>query len=232
MVKYSGHIRSIVTAEIATPEINNALFIIDFNNFKEDLIKATKLLDGIQAEENKICLAFRNSEEALNAINSKELIHRMGFFYGWARDYDDNFGIRNWLPKSNGRPFRFNIWFPEMPFCYEEEASNAENAYKAHGIFVYYDEYFRNFINTLYGDGEEGIEFFDRKFSEVIDEYNFLKQSSEEVKRYMQPDEISISSRKIESNKEDISSILKKYPATVYAAVIEIIKFHETAGSE
>ncbi len=229
MTKHSESIRSILTAENTPLQLGNALFIIEFNNFKEDLIRMTKSLDKIQSKENKIRLLYQTSKEALHKINSKELISRMSQFYDMARNYDEDFGIKEWLIKSNGKPLKLmKIWSPEIPFHYEEKATNAENAYKAYNIFTYYDEYFKNFINTIYGDEKEGIEFLDRKFSEVIDEYLFLKESSEKIKKHLQADEISVSTKKIEAQKKDIETILKKYPATVYLAVIEIIKFHDT----
>ncbi len=228
LTKHHKSIESIFNAKNPPEEIESALFIIELNNFKGDFIKIAGLCGQIQLARERHHFKLANSSEALRSIDSRELMDRAGSFYRDAHYYDKNFSIKEWLPKINGRPFNLGL-FPN-PFQHNPSLSNEENANNAMINIALHDEYFLNFINTLYGDMTDGENFLCKSFAKVASEYRWIKCTTNEIERHISQKEIQLIKEEITRKQNSLSNFMKKYPATLYLAAKEIIKYLEKSN--
>jgi hypothetical protein len=221
LTKHHKSIESIFKAKNAPKEIELALFVIELNNFKGDLIRIARLCEQIQLARDKHDLMRAKSSEILQVI--KELMDRASSFYGDACYYDGNYDQKEWLSELS-RLF-FNLKLFSNPFHYKPSSSNELNANNAVENIRHHEGYFRNFINTLYGDGKDGEDFLGKSFSDVACEYRWIKSISDEIEEHLAQKKSIL--KEIKDNENSLSSVMAKYPATLYLAAKEIIKHLE-----
>lgn len=215
-----------------SPEkLKNTIFIIEINKFNDDFSKIVSLLEKYYAAQSNIELKIKQAEEFLKKIDSEDLISKIKSFYRTAWNYDENFTMRSWHPMWDSRPiFYRNTFLLNIDLSYSDKKSNYENIFDAHLFFENYDNYFKNFINVLYNDGEEGEKFIRNKFNTVIEEYKYLKETNEEIKKHLTADIIE---EKIIQNDQiqKIEIIFEKYPATIHTAIIALLNFLENQST-
>lgn len=208
-------------------ELKDAIFIIELNKFDDDLPEIVSLLDTFSTAHDSINSKRWQAEEFLKKIDSEDLISKTKNFHRTAWDYDENFTRHSWHPIWGSQPTFFrNTFLLNIDLFYSDKKSNYENIYDTHTFFENHDNYFKNFINVLYGDGEEGEKFTRNKFNTTIEEYKYLKEINEEIKKQLTTD---ITKEEIiqDNCKQKIEIIFEKYPATIYKATITLLNFSE-----
>lgn len=208
-------------------ELKAAVFIIEINKFNDDFSEIILLVDKYYATINNIESRKKQAEGLLKIIDSKELISKTRKFYWDAWNYDENFNklsLNLWW--NSGSSFFHNTLFFDINLSYSEKKSNNDNIYDAHLFFETHDNYFKNFINVLYGDGEQGENFVQNKFDTIIKEYKYIKEINNNIKK-----QLTIDTSKEDKIKNDctekIEAIMEKYPATIYKAIIDLLNFSE-----
>ena len=192
-------------------------------------MEIARLCGQIESAHDRHHVKLEKYNEALQSIDTKELMDRAASFYSDARHYDKNFSIKELLPKINGRPFNMGL-FPN-PFHHNPSSSNEENANNAMIKIALHDEYFMNFINTFYGDMTDGEKFLGKSFAEIASEYNWIKRTSDEISKHASQTEIKLIDKEITAKQNSIEKIMKKYPATLYVAAKEILKYLEQSSA-
>lgn len=212
-------------------ELKDAMFILELNEFNYDLPKIVSLLQKIQTANININLKLDQAEEFLKRINSKDLISKIQNFYRIAWNYDKNFTFRAWHRGWNSERILFqNTIFLKIKLHYSENKSNYENIYNAHLFIEEYDDFFKNFINVLYGDDGEGEKFTGNKFRKTINDYKYLIGINNDIKKQLATDitpEIEIQNE----CKQEVENILEKHPATIYKAIIDLLNFSEKSNN-
>ncbi len=178
--KNSHKIRLILDSDNPPRELKDALFIVDLNKFRSDFVEIIKILDRRKLEEQKIDLenALDDSQES----RVRAFVSRAGKFFRDAFNYQKYFQDRYLLPSIEGKPLMFDLW-PNFPFTYKEAETVLENARKAEASFQHYREYFKNFVNVVYSDGDEGEKFLGVKFGRIACEYSWLNRGGESASK-------------------------------------------------
>lgn len=212
-------------------ELTDAIFIIELNKFNDDLLEIISAINISHAANKNLNTKLEQAEEFLKKIDPKELIFKIRSFYRIAWDYDKNFNFRAWYPGLNSRHLIFrNTHFLNIKLHYSENKPNCDNIYDAHLFIEEHDEFFKNFINVLYGDNEEGEKFIGNKFNKIINNYKYLIKTNNEIKKHLATDmaaEIEIQNK----CKQKVEVIMMKYPATIYKAIIDLLDFSEKSNN-
>jgi hypothetical protein len=225
LAKHHKNLKDLLGEEVVIQQVINDKFIIELNNFRADLIKIASLCSQIDLVLRDHQKNLEKSRELLKEYNSKDLFDMAGRFYHEARKYDEYFGIRRWLPTVNGRPFILDLFF--NPFRHSPDLSNEENICNLFVSFKKHDDFFKNFLNTVYADGDEGAKFMGKDFVDISLEYRKIKKVMTEVSKCIPKSAQDYPVEKIESKYKLLEDILEKYPATLYAATKNILNYLE-----
>lgn len=225
LAKHYNNLKELISNKINISEIKDAKFIVELNNFSGDLILISKICSAIDIESRAHQANIEKSRDSLRKYNSKELIEMVGFFYSRARKYDEYFVARDWLPKLNGTPLVLGLFF--NPFRHNSELPNEENICNLVAAFNIHDDFFKNFLNTFYSDGNEGMAFLGRSFDEVSSDYKNIKEIMNEVSKGIPKSAPEKTIRRIESKYKSLEKILEKHPATLYSATRKILNYLE-----
>lgn len=229
LTKHHKSLETLLSRKTQPPEVKDALFIVELNSFNADLIKAARLCAEINL---KTCTPYRGIEmnrEAFQNHDAKELAEIIGSFYRDARNYDSNYPVRQLLPKFDGRPFSMDLVLLFNPFCHNPDLSNEENICNLIAEFNVHAVFFKNFLNTLYGDGNEGLEFFGRTFESVSADYEKILSKIAEISTLIPKSTPERLQGNVESKMDALKQMLEIYPATLYLATKIILNHLENS---
>lgn len=205
-------------------ELKSAIFIVELNKFSTDLIKVAEICAQIDSEVRNHHKNLEKNREALRAYDSEDLANAISSLYIDARNFDKYFPIRHWLGKVNSRPALLPIFLFANPFRRNSNLSNEENICNLAAAFKIHDDFFRNYLNVLYGDGEEGENFAGKSFESVSAEYCKIKGIIADINKIIPdavPNEVVAS---VDKKCVLLEKIFEKYPATLYRAIKIILK--------
>lgn len=229
LAKHHKNIKALFTCKADSHELESAIFIINLNKFSNDLVKISEISAKIELEIHNYHKNLENSREALRTYDSKDLSREIGSIYINAKNYDKFFQARNWGPKSGGKlilPMQFMF---NQPFRYDSNLSNEENICNLLAAFKIHDDFFKNYLNVLYGDGKEGEKFSGRSFELISADYKKIKNLFSDISKIIPesvPDKVA---KSIEQKIRIVEKTIEKYPATLFLATEKILLYFENS---
>ncbi|MBP0590377.1 hypothetical protein J8I87_11765 [Paraburkholderia sp. LEh10] len=127
LTKHNKSLEALIKRKSDDPKITEAIFIIELNKFDSDLIKIANLCAEINSETRKHQENMEKSRETLKNYDLSALTASIGSLYRDARNYDNNYEKRRWLPKLDGKPFSIELVFLINPFHHDPNISNEQN---------------------------------------------------------------------------------------------------------
>ena len=228
VVRNAPALRKLFAQPASDVSVLDAIFVMELNGFKGDLFKVAQLIEGIHEDENKLRGMWASMSHIGEKLDVRDFYARLDNFFRLAVRYSEGFGSWAWQGTLDGRLIRLNSWAMLSAFIYDDSADVQTNAFRAQEIFLFYDGYFKNFLNTLYGDGDEGIKFVERDFTSLRTEYAALQRASEVISSHADTKQVSATTKAIASKREQVLSTLGKYPATVHPAVAVLLQHVES----
>lgn len=212
-------------------ELKDAIFIFEINKFNDDLFEMISLSSKYCVARDNFYSKKKQCTEFFEKIDSKDLISRIRKFYEVAWNYDEHFEMRSFYqkfkPSIDGEFSIYpNISYHNIDLSFSENKSNIENIKNANLFLEKFDNFFKNFINVLYGDGEEGEKFVKNEFNVISKEYKYLKETNNEINKQLA---IDFNEKEFTQNEchRKIEIIFGKYPATIYKAIDAFLNFSE-----
>lgn len=230
LAKHHENLKAPLSCNANSPEIKSAIFIVELNKFSTDLIKAAKICAQIESEVHNHHKNLENSRGALQAYDSKDLADAISSFYIDARNYDEHFHSRHWRAKINGKLVLPPLFLFANPFRHNSSLFNEENICNLVATFKIHNDFFRNYLNVLYGDGKDGEILIGKSFEAVSSEYSRIKCVVTDLLKIIPgtaPNKIIAS---IEQKRGLLEKIIEKYPATLYGAIKIILHHFENSA--
>jgi hypothetical protein len=216
LAKHHTNLKDLLDKKTVSAKIDDAKFIIDLNNFKKDLIAIAELCSKIDRALHARQKIIEEGKSQLKSHNANELIDKARDFYHNARKYDKHFELHSIFRRGSRGSYRFYFIF--NPFRYNAEITNEENILSLVTSFKMHDDFFKNFINTLYSDGQDGENFLGKKFSEIASDYKKLHAIISEIEKSFAKSTQDNFIRTTGEYHKSLEKILAKYPATVHSA--------------
>lgn len=223
LAKHHTRLKELLDKEAIAPELTDARFIIELNNFKNDLLTVSDLCSQIDRISRAHQDNIEKSRKHLESHSAEDLIRKASNFYHNARRYDKHFEFHSIFRKGNRAFYRF--YFVLNPFKYNEDFTNEENLFNLVTSFKMHDDFFKNFINTLYSDRNDGAEFLGKTFQEIAAEYKVLRVVIAEVEQAFPKSTQDSLIKKLDEKFEYLEDILAKYPATVHSATKVLLSY-------
>lgn len=231
LAKHHKSLKALLDCNTDISELKSAIFIIDLNKFSNDLAKISELCAKIDIEMHAYHSNLKRSRDALQAYSSKDLASAISSFYIDARNYDERFPVRHWLPKVGGKPLLSTLFLLANPFRHDPDLSNEENIFNLIAAFKIHDDFFRNYLNVLYGDGKEGEEFLRRSFELISAEYKKIKDTIADISKIIPDSAPEKVVKSVERKRRIVEKIIEKYPATLYLATKKLLLHFEGSAS-
>lgn len=232
LAKHHKKFKAPINCITESPELKSAAFIIDLNGFSNDLAKISEICFEIDNELHDHRNDIKKCHNALQAHSSEELASTLRSIYIDAKEYDEYFQSRGWLPKFDGRPLLPPIFLFKNPFCHNRNLSNEENIFNLVAAFKIHDNFFRNYLNVLYGDGEDGEEFTGKSFEIISSEYKKIKNTIADVLKIIPKSAPEKVVKSVELKRKIVEKTIEKYPATLYLATKKLLlHFENTAAT-
>ncbi len=223
LAKHYKNIREFLGKKNESSEIDAAVFVIKLNKFEDDLINIADMCAEISLKNRIKKERLEVTYNALRSCQSEQLLNKVRDFYKRARNYDRCFAWRNSFFKP-GESF-----FDNSPFYVDPDLSNEENIFRLVNLFNEHDNFFKNFLNVFYSDGEDGVRFLGMSFEAVCEDYTNIKKNIVKISNAIEECysiDFSIEVDKdIEVKCKRIDEIMEKYPATLYLATKNILYY-------
>ena len=216
LAKHHTSLKDLLDKKTVSSKVDDAKFVIELNNFKKDLITVAELCSKIDRALHAQRKIIDESKSQLKSHNANELIGKARDFYHNARKYDKHFELHNMFRRGSRGSYRFYFIF--NPFRYNTEITNEENILSLVTSFRMHGDFFKNFINTLYSDGQDGENFLGKDFSEMASEYRKLRAIISEVEKSFPKSTKDNFIRTTGEYHKSLEKIFAKYPATVHSA--------------
>lgn len=227
LAKHYKNLKMLFQERIEHPEVKDAIFVVELNNFEKDLISFAKLCAEIELENSKRRDIIESSREKFKNIDPEELKIRFIAFYQSACEYNEHFQFQVFMPKINN----INI-FPLLlkhpnPFKFNSEISNEEKIRNLISTFNANAEFFKDYLNVLYVDEKPGEEFLGKTYEEVYLEYKKICNAIDEMSLIIPDGFLENIDKSIKSKEDSLRKIMDKYPATLYIATKNILGYLE-----
>lgn len=211
-------------------EIKNALFIIELNEFSDDLEGISKICMELDLEIKKHHENLKKISEELRNYKSEQIAREIDALYIEARNYDEYFVMRQWMPKIGRTSFLWLHFSFPRPFSHNPKLSNEENIFNLIASFRIHDNFFKNYLNVLYADGEDGEDFLGKSFEAVSADYKKISEIILEMARFIPEAETEKKIACINAKNISLDEIMKKHPAILFSATKKILLYLENTA--
>ena len=209
-------ILELLQCESPPPCLEEALFIIDLNGFRQDLIRIVNLCSRISLINDAVSMEWAAQDGHRGLVEN--FIRRAHDFYHVTHNYQKHFGLTDLFPSISGELFSFNI-FSKSPFFYKVSDAPLLNMKLAYDSFKSCQPAFKNFLNVFYGDGEVGMNLLKREFKSLMSDYQWIEAGAEDLNRIFKSAGLCAAEEKNSKLYKELDGLLEKYPATVFRSM-------------